>query len=233
MTAYQALRYIIVNKATKKLKSSFPSIVSQTHSCGEDCRSTKVMRATHQSQAKFICESKPVIHPRTIQRRLVICRLKHRERRCNGKWGKHGVRLLPCRRHVATEKPTFLYPDDMSCTFLPLLKDIPENKIRESRRASAHAAITITITSNQRNSVFLLVHEGINFIARSFSSLVLAIFEKTFRDNLVGSSWVILFRWLVSLNCLVACCLQSILLEKRVGACCADCAVCARVGENK
>jgi hypothetical protein len=30
----------------------------------------------------------------------------------------------------ATEKPTFPYPDDMSCPFLHLLKDIPENNAR-------------------------------------------------------------------------------------------------------
>jgi hypothetical protein len=83
--------------------------------------------------------------PPADQIEVIIRRLKRGQgsRIPQGKWGRYGARLLPLspawryggtlislsRRHVLPIRP--------------LLKDIPENNARKSRRALAHAAITI------------------------------------------------------------------------------------------
>lgn len=88
----------------------------------------------------------------------------------------------PTRRYGET--PHFFIPTTCLVPFLPLFKDIPERAQGKSRRASAHAAIAIYHGFFEIGmGVFLVVHEGINFIARPLSNFILATFKKTFQGN--------------------------------------------------
>lgn len=140
-------------------------------------------------------------------------------------------------------RPTILYPDDMSRPFFPSLGSKTFQKARHGHPEAPRPPLLLRSRASKRNwdSLFLLVHEGINFIARPFSNLVLATFEKTVQGNLVGSSWVIR-RLLVSLvGCVPQfCMLPAVYASLRrqwghAGVCteCAECAECARFWKNK
>jgi hypothetical protein len=96
----------------------------------------------------------------------------------------------PCRRHGATEKPTFLYADDMSCLPHSSLcsKTFQNDKIRDSRRTSAHAAITIMNHEQAMELVFWGWCMKASISLHALFYLVLATFEKTFEGDQVGLS---------------------------------------------